>query len=188
MKHNTVVVNLVAGPGAGKTTCAWEIAAELKKAGLVVEYVPEVAKEYVWEGRTDLLDGTLEHQRQLYEKQNHRVQCLMGKVDVVVTDSPIILSLLYLKERNSAFENEVIRQFKSQQNFTLFVQRGAHFEKEGRIHDREQSARLDKKVLDLLNDNNIYYGKYTYDAMKICVKNIQTNVRKQRAKNKPLIK
>ncbi len=187
MKHNTVVVNLVAGPGAGKTTCAWEIAAELKKAGLVVEYVSEVAKEYVWDGRTDLLDGTLEHQRALYEQQNHRVQCLIGKVDVVVTDSPIILNLLYLKERNPVYENEVITQFKSRRNFTLFVQRGEKFEKEGRIHNREQSAQLDKEVLDLLDNNDIYYGKYTYDAMKICVKNIQTTVRKQRAKNKPLI-
>lgn len=45
MSHPTVIVNLFGGPGAGKTTCAWEIAAELKKAGLVVEYVSEVAKD-----------------------------------------------------------------------------------------------------------------------------------------------
>ena len=29
---NTIIVNLFAGPGAGKTTCAWEIASELKSA------------------------------------------------------------------------------------------------------------------------------------------------------------
>lgn len=129
MKRNTVVVNLIAGPGAGKTTCAWEIAAELKKAGLVVEYVPEVAKEYVWEERTDLLDGTLEHQRALYEKQNHRVQCLMGKVDVVVTDSPIILGLLYLKEPNAAFQEEVITQFKSQRTLPSLFREGQFLKK-----------------------------------------------------------
>lgn len=184
MKRNTVVVNLVAGPGAGKTTCAWEIAAELKKAGLVVEYVSEVAKEYVWEGRTDLLDGTLEHQRALYEKQNHRVQCLMGKVDAIVTDSPIILSLLYLKEPNAEFQREVISQFKSQKNFTLFVQRGLKFEKEGRIHSQEQSRQLDRAVLDLLDKSDIYYGKYNYEQMKLCVQNIQTTVKKQKQKNK----
>ena len=43
----TLVVNLFAGPGAGKTTCAWEIASELKKRGIVTEYVPEYAKELV---------------------------------------------------------------------------------------------------------------------------------------------
>lgn len=45
----TLVVNLFAGPGAGKTTCAWEIAAELKKLGVHTEYVPEYAKELVWD-------------------------------------------------------------------------------------------------------------------------------------------
>ena len=184
MKRNTVVVNLVAGPGAGKTTCAWEIAAELKKVGLVVEYVPEVAKEYVWEERTDLLDGTLEHQKALYEKQNHRVQRLIGKVDVVVTDSPIILNLIYLKEKNQDFEREILSQFKSQKNFTLFVQRGLNFEKEGRIHSQEQSSQIDRDILHLLDENNIYYGKYNYEQMKLCVKNIQTTVKKQREKNK----
>ncbi len=178
MKHNTVVVNLFAGPSAGKTTCAWEIAAELKKDGLVVEYVSEVAKEYVWDNRSDLLDGTLEHQKDLYEQQNHRVQRLIGKVDVIVTDSPILLNLLYLKEKNTDFENKVITQFKAQKNFNLFVQRGKYFEAEGRIHDLSQSIALDKGVLDLLNENKIYYGIYTYDRMKLCVKNIQTTVKK----------
>ena len=57
--RNTVVVNLFGGPGAGKTTCAWEIAAELKKLRYVTEYVPEVAKEYVWDGNKGMLDGSL---------------------------------------------------------------------------------------------------------------------------------
>lgn len=182
-QRHTVVVNLVGGPGAGKTTCAWEIAAELKKVGLVVEYVPEVAKEYVWEERTDLLDGTLEHQRELYEKQNHRVQRLIGKVDVVVTDSPIILNLIYLKEKNQDFENEVIAQFKAQTNFTLLVRRGTKFEKEGRIHTQEQSAHLDKDILNLLDKNGIYYGIYGHSQMRQCVQNIQTTLKKQLNKN-----
>ena len=70
MENNkkTIVVNLLAGPGAGKTTCAWEIASELKKRNLETEYVPEYAKEFVWENKTDILDGSLEHQKILYEE------------------------------------------------------------------------------------------------------------------------
>ena len=41
MEKTTVVVNLLAGPGAGKTTCAWAIASELKKRGIETEYVSE---------------------------------------------------------------------------------------------------------------------------------------------------
>jgi len=43
----TLVVNFFAVAGAGKTTCAWEVAAELKKINIVTEYVPEYAKELV---------------------------------------------------------------------------------------------------------------------------------------------
>ena len=52
---NTMVVNCYAGPGAGKTTCAWEVASQLKKKGINTEYVSEYAKELVWEGKYDVL-------------------------------------------------------------------------------------------------------------------------------------
>ena len=42
----TLIVNAFGGPGVGKTTCCWEIASELKKRGIITEYVSEYAKEY----------------------------------------------------------------------------------------------------------------------------------------------
>jgi tRNA uridine 5-carbamoylmethylation protein Kti12 len=59
----TVIVNLYAGPGAGKTTCAWEIASRLKKENVSTEYVSEYAKELVWEGNLELLSGSVESHR-----------------------------------------------------------------------------------------------------------------------------
>ena len=35
---NTMVVNCYAGPGAGKTTCAWEVASQLKKKDIRHEW------------------------------------------------------------------------------------------------------------------------------------------------------
>ena len=46
---DTIIVNLFAGPGAGKTTGAWYISAKLKMAGADVEYISEFAKDKVWE-------------------------------------------------------------------------------------------------------------------------------------------
>ena len=93
---NTIIVNLFAGTGAGKTTCAWEIASELKKRNIQAEYVPEYAKELVWDEKRELLDGSLKNQRKLFQEQNHRLARLIGKVDVVVTDAPILLNQVYL--------------------------------------------------------------------------------------------
>lgn len=59
MNRNTIIVNLLCGPSAGKTTCAWLIAGELKNRNVLTEYVPEYPKELVWDGKTELLDGSL---------------------------------------------------------------------------------------------------------------------------------
>lgn len=176
--RKTVVVNLFAGPGAGKTTCAWEIASELKKRGIEAEYVSEYAKEFVWDGRTDVLDGSLEHQQMLFKEQSHRINRLLGKVDVVVTDSPTVLGLLYLKEPNSDFEAEVLRDFHGHKNFNLFIQRGQVFQQAGRIHNAAESVAIDKGVQVLLQSHNIYYGTYYHSTVGVLVNNIVTHLNK----------
>ena len=51
VQRPTMVVNLYGGPGAGKTTAAWELGAELKKQGVVNCYAlvaePEQEDEYL---------------------------------------------------------------------------------------------------------------------------------------------
>lgn len=173
----TVVVNCFAGPGAGKTTCAWEIASELKKRGIEAEYVGEYAKELVWDGNTELLDGSLKSQQQLYDVQNHRVQRLLGKVDVVVTDSPAILGAMYLKQPNAEFESKIIKDFRQQHNFNLFINRGDTFQQIGRIHNLEESKIIDNNIKEFLDRNEIYYGTYEHSTVNKVVENIQTHLK-----------
>ncbi len=176
--RKTVVVNLFAGPGAGKTTCAWEIASELKKRGIEAEYVSEYAKEFVWDGKTEILDGSLEHQQMLFTEQAHRINRLLGKVDVVVTDSPTILGLLYLKEPNIDFETQVLKDFNSHKNFNLFINRGQVFQQAGRIHSAAESRAIDKGVQVFLQSHNIYYGTYYHSTVGVLVNNIVTHLNK----------
>ena len=176
MNKKTVVVNLFAGPGAGKTTCAWAIASELKKRGIEAEYVAEYAKELVWDGRSDLLDGTYVHQKALYDEQNRRVKRLIGKVDVVVTDSPAILSLVYARELNPEFKGVVLNDFNQQQNFNLFINRGKVFQQAGRVHNLEQSKLIDNEIKTMLRENNIYYGAYYHHTLDVLVNNIEKHL------------
>ena len=171
-KKNTVVVNLFAGPGAGKSTCAWEIASKLKKLGYVAEYVSEYAKDLVWDERFDLLDGTVEHQTMLLKEQKHRQDRLMGKVDFIVTDSPTILSTQYLKEDAPDFVKNCIDEYKSHNNFSIYIQRGKTYEQVGRIQTEEQARLLDEKIKDMLKVNNIYFGTYTYETIDLSIKNM----------------
>lgn len=176
MSKETIIVNLFAGPGAGKTTCAWEIASELKKRNIETEYVSEYAKELVWDNNLEMLDGSLEHQRILHNEQEKRINRLLGKVDVVVTDSPTLLSLMYVKERDIQFEREVVDKFKRNHNFNLFINRGKEFQQTGRIQNYEESKAIDIKIKDFLNENNIYYGNYYHKTVGILVENIIKNI------------
>lgn len=95
--NNTKIVNAFAGPGAGKTTACLEIVSQLKMRGKSAEYVPEYAKELVWDERTQLLDGSLMNQLTILCEQYKRIKRLFHKVDYIVTDSPLWLNLLYYR-------------------------------------------------------------------------------------------
>ena len=46
---DTIVVNLFGEPSAGKSTCAMDITAQLKRHSINAEYVSEFAKDKVYE-------------------------------------------------------------------------------------------------------------------------------------------
>ena len=165
------IINLFGGAGAGKSTAAMELTALLKKNGFVAEYVPEYAKELVWAGDMETLDGSLIHQKQIYEEQKARVARLMGKVDFIVTDSPIILNGVYMTEGTaedkSSYMAEVVEKFKNlgDNQINLFVNRGDKpFEQEGRIHTYEQSVEVDNELRELLSLNDIEFVEINRDG------------------------
>lgn len=174
---NTVVVNAFGGPGVGKTTCSWEIASELKKQGLCVEYVSEYAKELVWDDNLQMLDGTVEHQKILLDEQEKRIQRLIGKADVVVTDSPLLLNLTYCRDCPEDYKHDVLERFNSYNNFCFLVKRdpSLDFENRGRIHNLEESIEKDKEIQGFLKEHDIYHGIYSHAQSKILVKNIMTS-------------
>lgn len=84
----TLVVNLYGGPGTGKSTTAALVFGRLKEVGVNAELVHEFAKDLTWEER----HGALAYQPYIIGEQMWRIHKLLGKVDVIVTDSPVLLS------------------------------------------------------------------------------------------------
>jgi len=175
----TTIVNAFGGPGAGKTTAAWHIAAELKKRGFVTEYVPEYAKELVWDEKYELLDGTIEHETEIYDEKLHRINRVIGKVDFVVTDSPTIQSISFLDdekvsaEDKAAFVERAKEDWTKHSTFNLFVQRDSKsYEKEGRIHSLEESKCLDQSIKSMLKDMGVRYGIYNHQTIDNSIDNM----------------
>ena len=97
------VVNLFAGPCAGKSTTAMGLSYKMKLAGKNVEYVTEYAKSLTWEKR----DRVLENQLYILAKQDKKLRDLDGQVDWAVSDSPLIIGIDYAFQDIRACEKEI---------------------------------------------------------------------------------
>ncbi len=168
----TLVVNAFAGPGAGKTTACFETAAELKKMGYVVEYVPEYAKELVYDN-PERLDGSKENQLHILEEQLKRLNRFMGKVDIIVTDASLMLNPVYLAQPDKEYEAAVSKLYQQYNNFNFFVHRGEGYVQEGRMENQEESIRKDSQIRDILEKNGLFYGNFNHQTVDKLAKKIE---------------
>lgn len=161
-KSTTLIVDIFGGPGAGKSTTALQLVAELKKLGYHADYVSEVAKELVYAKDFEHLDGTLKNQSKILSEQKRRLDIMLDNVDVVVTDSPLLLYIVYLKENAPEYIESVFSQYENYNNYNVVVERdlSVKFEQEGRIHNLEESIKKDDEIITLLDSHNIDYQRF----------------------------
>jgi nicotinamide riboside kinase len=153
------VINVIAGPGAGKSTLASGLYYEAKRRGWNVELVTEVAKDLVWEGRHHALGN----QAYVFGRQVQRIDRLMGQVDYVITDSPLLLSAIYAPDDYpKEWEKIVIELWKRYDNSLAFLGRGPWFADHGRVHNLQASLEIDRRIAVLLDKHNITYTQVDY--------------------------
>jgi len=161
----TLVVNFFAGSGAGKSTMSTGVFSELKWMGINSEYVAEWVKMMVWEERT----APFQNQNYIFGKQHYNIQRLVDKVDVVITDSPIILSAFYNNktEENEIFNQHILNEFNKFNNVNYFIDRVKPFNPKGRFQNEQEAKQDDIELKELLN---------TYEVKFQIVKGIKENV------------
>lgn len=155
---DTLVLNLYAGPGCGKSTTAAFTFAKLKMAGINAELVSEYAKDLTWEERV----GALRCQHLVFGKQTFKVERLLGKVDVVVTDSPIMLCTVYGARHGDNFCNAVKDVHDGWNTLDIFLEREPEIHKynpKGRSQTEEEAMALDAAILGMLFKYKIPFYK-----------------------------
>ena len=158
----TVVINLFAGPGSGKSTTAADLFAHMKWQNINVELVDEYAKQLSWEKRAT----TLEDQLYVMSAQNRKLTRLKGQVDYIITDSPLIMCLPYCKPHYypETFPKLVWDVWNSYDNVNIFLNRVKPFSAVGRHHSEEESKELDKTIKLMLYENNVPFTSIDGDA------------------------
>lgn len=161
---DSIVVNFFGGPGAAKSTMAADVFARLKWEGINCELVQEFAKDETWQGSHVSKDGkwevnapALDNQLYVFGQQHHRIFRLLGKVEVIVTDSPIILSTIYDKDNNECLRNLVLNEFNKFNNINFVITRMKKYNPMGRSQTLQQAIKIDRDITAFLNNNSIAY-------------------------------
>jgi len=164
MANHTLVVNFFGGPGSGKSTLSAALFAELKTRGINAELVTEYAKDKVWEESLAVLDDEI----YIFAKQFHRISRLLEKVDVVITDSPILLSLHYAERESETFKQLVREEHSKMRTLNIFLLRVKRYEPKGRIQNNEAEAKvIDTSILQILKREEIPFIEVVGDTSSI---------------------
>ena len=159
----TLIVNLFGGPSTGKSTMAAAIFTELKCQHITCELVQEYAKDKVWEQSFSVL----ENQIYVFGKQLHRMYRIFDKVDVIVTDSPLLMSIHYGTKESYIFKALVLEQHNKTNSLNIFLKREHRYDPIGRIQTEKEAQEMDKQMLDMLVSNSINYVVYSSDKSNI---------------------
>lgn len=164
MKINkkTKVINLYGGPGTGKTTLASRLFSDLNmsKPFGQVALVQEYAFMLICQGR----ESELAHQPSVTEGQINLMRPFAGNIDMIITDSPLELGLIYASPEYLSETGDKIYSFIESaqiENINIFIEKAPDneekFDLRGRIHNFEESIAIDKNIKDFFETKSIPY-------------------------------
>ena len=124
-------------------------------AGVNAELVTEFAKDKVWEESKEVFNNQI----YIFGKQSFKISRVMNKVDVIITDSPIILSSFYNSDEMIQEELDalVMKTFNSYNNMNYFIERVKPYQEKGRFQTEAESDKIADEVSTLLDEKEVDY-------------------------------
>ncbi len=152
MEKKTLCLNFYSGPGAGKSTIAAAVFAELKKHHVNCELINEFAKRKIWEGNMECLNNQL----YITAKQQYLMWTVSKHVDLIVTDSPLLLGCVYGDD--PLLDQIIFREYMKYTNIDIFLNRNpeAKYQSNGRMQNLDEAMMKDvqiKNILGMANPN-----------------------------------
>jgi len=151
-----LIINFLGGPGSLKSASASGIFSLLKLHYIDCELVTEYPKELTFEENWKALSM----QGSVFGEQNRRLARIENKVAVVVTDTSLLLSLVY--QRNTLtkeFEDYIMSVYNSYNNLNIYLTRNnsIKYEKFGRKQSKAEAIDIDGIIKSVLDQHKINY-------------------------------
>lgn len=158
----TLVINMLGGSGIGKSTTAAGLYYQMKLTHKNVELVREYVKLLAWQG---IKPGQYD-QVNIFGEQCKLEHALYGKVDYIVTDSPIILAPIYehYYHGDSMIEEAALKFLdKSSKNgvkqLNILLDRTKSYDQRGRYQTLDEAKVVDSMVVDFLEKHNMPFHR-----------------------------
>ena len=158
----TKVVNLYGGPGTGKSTTAGALFAEMKYRGVNCEYIQEYAKDKAWEFGTNHLGvpKVFQAQEYIFGKQHFRMRRCAADVDLIITDCPLFLGLVYMPDDFPipSLRSAIREAYDMYDNLDIFLVRTKPYNTKGRFQTEDAAKTLEGVVKTMLDKQGVPYS------------------------------
>lgn len=170
MKNKEViVVNIIGGPGVGKSILTSDLFSALKKDFISCD----ISHEYIKRKLREKALKAVESQIYIFAKQQFQLFSMKDEVDVIITDSPLIFCAIYDKTKCPFLKDLILKEYSKYDNLNYLLYRDTDipYEQEGRYQDSEGAKKVDTQILDFITTENIEYkpvygiGKKTMDII-----------------------
>lgn len=149
----TKVINLFGSCGSGKSTLASGLFYEMKIRGFNVEWANEWIKDKVFEG----CEYAFHDQLYTFAKQNKKINQMIGKVDYIICDSPLLQGIIYNPDGPKILMDTILEYFNTYDNMNFFIKRRHEYVQDGRVHSEAESDKVAKKITAMLKKYNVPY-------------------------------
>jgi len=158
-------INIMGGPGTGKSTLTAWIFAELKMRGCNIEHVFEHVKAWAFIGRQPQSFDQI----YIFGKQMHHEDIILRSNPnvTIISESPILLSTCYAKAYNSIGWKHLValcQEFdRIYPTINFFIKReDCPYNREARFQDYEAALEMDRTIKEILLENNVTFEEIKY--------------------------
>jgi tRNA uridine 5-carbamoylmethylation protein Kti12 len=174
-----LVVNIMGGPGCGKSVTAAQLFVDLKKqTHFKIEYFQEYVKPLVWKAedpnhreRAEEAIEELNNQRSISNHIYQLLKIMASQLDIIVTDGSLFHGVYYnLANKNNTSDVQktqdfIIEKFAEFDNYNIYLERGdIEYEQEGRQQTYEEALIADDGMLKLIKQFNVPFKTIRADS------------------------